>query len=141
MAIVILAGLFGHLIQNGFMLVGDNLTPKFTKLDPLKGIKRLVSLRALVELCKSIFKIIIIGGVRLTSFCAAKWTRFRPWWDIHSIMGFIGRVSLKLGYYICLVLIVLAALDYLFQHWKHERDLRMSKQEIKDEYKQREGDP
>ena len=58
-----------------------------------------------------------------------------------DILAFIGQVSLKLGFYTCMVLIVLAGIDFLFQRWQHERDLRMTKQEVKDEYKQREGDP
>jgi flagellar biosynthetic protein FlhB len=61
--------------------------------------------------------------------------------DIQMTMSFLGRVALKIGFITCLVLIVLAALDFFFQQWKHERDLRMTKQEVKDELKQREGDP
>ena len=61
--------------------------------------------------------------------------------NVPDILGFMGHVSLKIGFYTCLILIVLAGLDYIFQRWQHERDLRMSKQEVKDEHKQREGDP
>jgi flagellar biosynthetic protein FlhB len=139
---VALAGIIGNMAQVGFLLTGEAMSPKLSKLNPLEGIKRLFSTTSLSELIKSIFKVVIIGSIgyailrgemdQIPALVAV---------DVHSIMDFVGRVSLKLGYYICLVLIVLAALDYVFQHWKHERDLRMSKQEIKDEYKQREGDP
>jgi len=139
---VALAGILGNIAQVGFLLTGEAMSPKFSKLNPLDGIKRLFSVTSLTELIKSIFKVIIIGSIgynilrgemdQIPALVGA---------DIRSILGFVGRVALKLGYYVCLVLIVLAALDFVFQRWKHERDLRMSKQEIKDEHKQREGDP
>jgi len=61
--------------------------------------------------------------------------------DTSQIMTLTGTVSLRLGYYICLALIVMAGIDYLYQRWQHERDLKMTKQEVKDEHKQQEGDP
>jgi flagellar biosynthetic protein FlhB len=139
---VALAGIIGNIAQVGFLLSGEAMSPKFSKLNPLEGIKRLFSVTSLTELIKSIFKVIIIGSIgynilrgEMDQIPALVGV------DIRSILSFVGRVALKLGYYVCLVLIVLAALDFVFQRWKHERDLRMSKQEIKDEYKQREGDP
>jgi flagellar biosynthetic protein FlhB len=139
---VALAGVIGNIAQVGFMLSTEAMSPKLSKLNPLEGLKRLFSATSLTELIKSIFKVVIIGSIgynilrgemdQIPALVA---------YDIHSIMGFVGRVALKLGYYTCLVLIALAALDYVFQRWKHERDLRMTKQEIRDEYKQREGDP
>ncbi|MFZ1984873.1 MAG: flagellar biosynthesis protein FlhB [Desulfatitalea sp.] len=141
-AAVALAGIIGNVAQVGFMLSSEAITPKLSKLNPLEGLKRLFSISAWTELVKSIFKVMIIGGVaystlrgemdQIPSLVA---------FDIGSIMDFIGRVALKMGFYTCLILVILAALDYLFQRWKHERDLRMTKQEVKDEYKQREGDP
>ncbi len=139
---VALAGIIGNVAQVGFLLTGESMSPKLSKLNPIEGLKRLASPTSLTELIKSIFKMIIIGSVgynvlrgemdQIPAMVA---------WQTNAIMGFVGRVALKIGYYTCLVLIVLAALDYVFQRWKHERDLRMSKQEIKDEHKQREGDP
>jgi flagellar biosynthetic protein FlhB len=142
MALVIIAGLGGNFLQNGFLVVEDFLTPKLSKLNPAKGIKRLVSVRSLAELVKSLFKVIIIGSIayfmlrseliHIPGLVAA---------PVMDILAFVGKVSLKLGFYTCMVLIVLAGIDLLFQRWQHERDLRMTKQEVKDEYKQREGDP
>ncbi|MBI5064045.1 MAG: flagellar biosynthesis protein FlhB, partial [Desulfatitalea sp.] len=139
---VALAGIIGNIAQVGFMLTGESMSPKFSKLNPIEGLKRLFSTTSLTELVKSIFKVVIIGSIGYNSLRGGmEQIPALVAFDTASIMGFMGRVALKLGYYTCLALIVLAALDYVFQHWKHERDLRMSKQEIKDEYKQREGDP
>jgi flagellar biosynthetic protein FlhB len=60
---------------------------------------------------------------------------------VAGILAFFGQVAFKVCVYTCLAMIVLAALDYIFQRWQHEKDLRMTKQEIKDEFKQTEGDP
>ena len=140
--LVAFVGIFSNVAQHGFLLTGEPLMPKLSKLDPLSGMKRLFSLRALVELLKSILKIAIIGTVayfmltdemdKIPALIAL---------NTGEILSFFGAVSLRLGFYTCLVLIVLAGLDYTFQRWQHERDLRMTKQEVKDEYKQREGDP
>jgi flagellar biosynthetic protein FlhB len=141
-AVVAVAGIFGNIAQVGFLLTGEPLTPNLKKLNPLKGMKRLISARGGVELVKSILKVIIIGGVaylmirgELTKIPALVTI------SVSSIMEFIGQVALKLGFYTCLVLIILAAVDLVFQRWQHERDLRMTKQEVKDEFRQREGDP
>jgi flagellar biosynthesis protein FlhB len=140
--VVIMAGVAGNVIQSGFMLTGEPMVPKLSKLNPLSGLKRLFSLRALVELLKSLIKVTIVGTTayrmlkgemdQIPALIAL---------STSEIVAFIGSVALKLGFYTCLVLLVLAGLDFLFQNWRHERDLRMSKQEVKDEYKQREGDP
>jgi flagellar biosynthesis protein FlhB len=137
-----LAGIFSNVSQNGFMLSGEPLTPNFNKLNPINGIKRLFSLRSFVESAKAVVKVVVIG------FMA--YSMLRKDMDqipglvslsITDILAFMGHSALKLGYYTCLVLILLAAIDLFFQRWQHERDLRMTKQEVKDEYRQREGDP
>jgi flagellar biosynthetic protein FlhB len=140
--VVAIAGILGNIAQVGFLLTGEPLTPDLKKLNPAKGIKRVISARGGVELVKSILKVIIIGGVaylmirgelnKIPALVAI---------SVSSIIDFMGQVALKLGFYTCLVLIILAAIDLAFQRWQHERDLRMTKQEVKDEFRQREGDP
>ena len=141
-AVVSAAGIFGNVAQFGLLLSGEALTPKLSKLNPLKGLKRLVSVRAGVELAKAILKVIIIGGV---SFVMIRGELVQipalVTVSVSSVLAFIGQAALKLGFYTCLVLVVLAAIDLVFQRWQHERDLRMTKQEVKDEFRQREGDP
>lgn len=142
MGIVAVVGVASNVAQFGFMLTGESITPKLSKLNPLNGFKRLFSLRSGIELVKSVFKVMIIGGMAYGTLkgeiqAIAALTEL----GIAGILDYMGTVSLKLGFYTCLILMVLAGLDYVFQRWQHERDLRMSKQEVKDEYKQREGDP
>lgn len=141
-AVVAIAGIFGNIAQFGFLLTGEPLIPKLNKLNPLQGIKRLISVRGGVELGKSILKVIIIGGVAYIMI-RGEMTKIPAivTISVSSIMDFMGQVGLKLGFYTCLVLIILAAIDLVFQRWQHERDLRMTKQEVKDEFRQREGDP
>lgn len=142
LAVIMVAGILANLMQTGFMLTGETLTPKLSKLNPLSGIKRLFSLRSTVEVVKAVLKIIIVGGMAYaTLFKEMGHIPALVELEISQIMAFIGQVALRLGYYTCLVLLVLAGIDYLFQVWQHERDLRMTKQEIKDEHRQYEGDP
>jgi len=141
-AIIIVAGIFANLVQTGFMLTGETLTPDLTKLNPISGAKRLFSMRSMAEVVKAVLKIIIVGGMAYaTLFKEMDNIPALVELEISQIMSFTGDVALRLGYYTCLVLVVLAGIDYLFQVWQLERDLRMTKQEIKDEHRNFEGDP
>jgi flagellar biosynthetic protein FlhB len=142
MGAVLVAGVGAHVAQFGFIFTGEPLAPKLNKLDPIAGMKRFLSMRSLVELLKALVKIVIIGGVAvlvLSHEIEDVPTLVKL--DITQIMAFVGRASFKICFYACLVLAILAALDYAFQRWKHEEDLKMTKQEVKDEARQREGDP
>jgi len=142
MSLVFIAGLGANLLQVGFMINSESLSPKLAKLDPVKGIKRMFSLKSLAEMVKSLVKILLVGGI---AFLMVKGeVGLIPslmQMDVPNILAFAGRATLKIWFFTCLVLIVLAAMDYAFQRWQHEKDLKMSKQEVKDEAKQREGDP
>ncbi|UCF86169.1 MAG: flagellar biosynthesis protein FlhB [Desulfobacteraceae bacterium] len=139
---VLIAGIAANLLQVGFLFTAKPLAPKLSKLNPFEGIKRLVSLKALAELFKSIIKLLCVASI---AFLMIKGELN----NIPSLMqmgvgdtlSFIARVSLKICFFTCLALVILAAMDYAFQRWQHEKGLRMSKQEVKDEFKQREGDP
>ncbi|MFO7738203.1 MAG: flagellar biosynthesis protein FlhB [Desulfatiglandaceae bacterium] len=142
MLAVAVAGIAANLFQVGFLFTLDPLTPKLSKLNPLSGIKRLLSLRSLAELAKSLLKVVFVGGVafmmvksELENIPSLMLT------DVSETLSFFAAVSFRIGFYTCLTLIVLAALDYAFQRWQYEKSLRMTKQEVKDELKQREGDP
>ena len=140
--LVAVAGIASNLLQVGFLFTAEPLTPKLSKLDPIKGIKRFFSLRSLAEVVKSVLKISVVGGV---AFLMVKGELISipalMQMGVAEILIFLGRVSFNICFYTCLVLIVMAALDYSFQRWQHEKSLKMTKQEVKDELKQREGDP
>ncbi len=142
MLAVLIAGIAANLIQVGFLFTPGPLTPKLTKLNPISGMKKFVSIRALEELVKSLIKLLVVGGVAfLMVRSQLDSIPSMIQMSVGGILSFIANVSFKICFYTCLVLIVLAASDYAFQRWQHEKDLRMTKQEVKDERKQSEGDP
>jgi flagellar biosynthesis protein FlhB len=139
---VVIAGFLSNYLQIGFIFSPEAVAPKFEKIDPLKGFQRLFSLRSLVELVKSILKMAVIAVIVWFTL-KDETENLIPLMD-DSLMGILvytGKVTFRIMITTCWVLIVLALLDYLYQRWEHEKGLRMSKQEVKDEYKQSEGDP
>jgi len=142
LAAVFVAGLAANLLQVGFHMTGEPLKPKLSKLNPLSGAKKLFSLRSLSELIKSILKIIIVGGTALIvvhTETADIPALLRM--SVGDILLFIGQASQKIALFTCLVLILVSLADYLYHRWQFEKDLKMSKHEIKEEHKQQEGDP
>ena len=140
--IVLLAGFVVNILQVGFLFSSEAITPKFSKIDPIQGFQRLFSLRSLVEFLKVILKMAIVGIVAyLTIKDEIKMILPLIDLNVNDILSFIGKVSFKILYTTCWVLVILAILDYAYQKWEHERSLKMSKQEIKEENRQTEGDP
>ena len=136
------AALAVSLSQVGFMINEQALTMKLERLDPIKGVKRIISKRSLVELVKGIFKILIVGAISYLTI-APEFQRITVLADagIGSIFQFIGYMVFRVGLNTALVLLILAFLDYIYQRWEHNQSIRMTKQEVKDEQKQTEGDP
>lgn len=116
--------------------------PKFGRLNPLQGIKRLFSLRGIVELLKSLVKIIVLGTIIWNLFKNEFW-KFPRMMDMDFVqsVALIGNMILDIAKTSALVMAFVAAADYFYQWWEYEKNLRMSKQELKEEYKQTEGDP
>ncbi len=142
MLTVLIAGIAANLFQVGFLFTGEPLTPKLSKIDPIKGMKKFFSLKSVVELVKSLIKILLIGAVTFLTVKgeAGNFTALMHM-EVGSILLFIGKVAFKISFYACLVLLVLAVLDYAYQRWEYEKDIKMTKQEVKEESKQRDGDP
>ncbi|MBW2166978.1 MAG: flagellar biosynthesis protein FlhB [Deltaproteobacteria bacterium] len=142
MLVVFVAGIAANIFQIGFLFTPKPLIPDLSKLDPVKGMKKFFSLKALAELVKSLFKIFSVGGIAFLMLKGELETiPSLIQMSIAEILSFIGRVSFNMCLYVCLFLIVLAILDYVYQRWQHEKDMKMTKQEVKDESKQTEGDP
>lgn len=118
------------------------LKPKFDKLNPAKGVKRLFSKEKIFELLKAIVKIALIGYIAYTTLMAELPTLFKLY-DLALINALqtIGNVAINLGIKISGFYLVLALADYAYQKWKFAEDMKMTKQEVKDEYKNSEGDP
>ena len=118
------------------------MKPKLSKLSPLKGFKRIFSANSLVELVKSIAKIGLISYVAYSYLSGRIDEIFLLYGlGITQAIGLIGEIVLNLGIRIAVIYMVIAFLDYMYQRWKHHEDLKMTKQEVKDEYKNAEGDP
>jgi len=139
---LLVAGVAGNILQIGFEIHAEPLAPKLSKLNPLAGLKRIVSMRGLVELVKSLVKVLFIGAIAwsvVSGYLADFPTLMRR--DIAGIWEFTHTAAYRILFYVCLATVVLAVLDYAYQRWQHEENLKMTKQEIRDERKQTEGDP
>jgi flagellar biosynthetic protein FlhB len=139
---VLIAGMAGNIGQIGLEFHGEPLRPKLKKLNPISGMKKFVSIKALVELVKSLFKVVVIGAIAY-GVIKTEIVKFPGLMqqEVGDILIFIGKLAFKVFFFVCLALIILAVLDYIYQRWQHEQDLKMTKQQVKDERKQQEGDP
>jgi len=128
--------------QVGFILTGKPLMPQFSRISPLSGLKRLFDLRAGVRLIMSLAKVVIIGAVA-ASVIIDDLPQILMLMELEVPQLFAAACSLvyALALKLALLLVLLAAFDYGYQRWQHEKDLRMSKQEVKEDMKRMEGDP
>lgn len=143
MSVVALAGIAASVLQNGGLVFSlDPLMPNFTKMNPLNGFGRFFSKAALGELFKSMLKIAIVGYVCYLVLMN-EWTKLPNLADqgVDSIVWFVSQVSVKLMFYVLLLMLALSAADFAFQRYTFSESLRMTKQEVKDEHKDTEGDP
>ncbi len=140
--IALLSALVINYLQVGFLFTTKPLKIKLNRINPIEGFKRLFSKRALVELLKSILKIVLIGYVSY-SFIRKNITQVISLTKLEPTVILKNFTSLAFSFSIRIIgaLAFLAFLDYLFQWREHEKNLMMTKQEIKEEYKQTEGDP
>jgi len=141
--VVTAVSILTNLLQNrGFLIALEAIKPKFSKLNPLKGLKQLFSIRSAVEVLKSILKLLVVGSavylvLRNEQDLFLPLVRHEP----SQIMYAVGQLALKVLLIVSVIMIVLGLADYAFQRWQHQRDLKMSKHEVKEEHKQVEGDP
>lgn len=131
-----------NMMQFKFKVSTKPLKPKFSKLNPLNGFKRMFSAEKLMELAKSIMKIVLIGYL-IYDTIKEDWVYLYKFYDmpLTQAIGLIGDVVLNLGLKISLFFMVIAFVDFAYQKHKFNKDIKMTKQEVKDEYKNAEGDP
>ena len=140
--VVLVIAVLGNYLQIGFLLTGDPLKMKLNKLNPIEGAKRIFSMRALVEFVKSSVKLIIVAfAVGSTLYNEKEQLLVLAHLPLEHIFVYTAKITVSLGIQIGLILVVLAIFDYMYQRFEYEKNLRMSKQEVKDEYKKTEGDP
>ncbi len=129
-------------IQTRFLVSKDAVKPKFSRINPFSGIKKLVSIRSMVELLKSLIKIIIVAAIIYNQLVKRIWDLPRLYeMGLIQSMAYVGSAVLSTVVAVGGVFVFISALDYFYQWWEYERNLKMSKQEVKQEYKQTEGDP
>lgn len=129
-------------VQVGWKPTGKPMQPKFNKLSPISGFKRIISVNSLVELIKSVAKIGLIIYI-CYNYLKDKWHLLYYLYDMTLLqaLSLAAETVTDLGIRIAIVYMVIAFADYVYQKVKFSRDMRMTKQEIKEEYKQSEGDP
>ena len=140
-----IAGLLGaasSLAQVGFLQVEDAISLNPEKINPIQGFQRIFSLRAIVEGLKSMLKMAAVGLV-LYFLLKGEVTKvpYLITFSIEQLVHYIGGVVVKLLGGVGAVMFVIAAADYFYQRWDLEKKMMMTKQEVKEENKQREGDP
>ncbi len=140
--IALIVGVASSVVQVGFLNVEEALTPKLEKINPLEGFKRLFSLRSVVEAVKAILKLIFICAVaalvvKSEIIKVPSLIQF----SAEQLISYMGLITVKLMAGIGMAMVVLAGADYFFQRWDLNKKMMMTKQEVKEEHKQREGDP
>lgn len=128
--------------QTKMLFAPEALKPKFDKLNPVNGIKKMFALKNFVELIKNLIKITILAAI-LYNFLGKRLVPIAKTinMDIGSSAAYTLKTIVNLVYTIGLAFVAISALDIMYQWWDYERQLKMSKEEIKEEFKQQEGDP
>ncbi|MCM3386767.1 flagellar biosynthesis protein FlhB [Ureibacillus chungkukjangi] len=142
MAVAVVAGVAANFMQFGFLFTMEPMKLDLKKMDPIKGIKKIISVRAIVNLIKSLLKISFIGTVTVVII----WMNLEevlslsfqsPWDTLTTVAKLTGIMGIAAS----LTLVVISLIDYIYEKYEYEKQLKMSKQDIKDEYKNAEGDP
>ncbi len=140
--VILVIGIAANLVQIGFLFTLQPLTPRLDKLDLISGMKRLFSVRSIVEMIKDVAKLLIVGIIAYVTI-KGEFDKFICLWDASPavIFSFILNVSFKIVFRVVIALLFISLLDYLYQRYEYEKKLKMTKQEVKEEHKQMDGDP
>lgn len=142
LVLLVLAAIAAGLVQNGLIISAEQMKPKLEKISLGKGIKRLFSMKSVAEFTKGIAKITIVGAVGV----AIIWPAFSgfeklPSMELMSWVGVLHALVIRLMIGVLAIVSIVVVLDYLFQKMQHLKQMKMSRQDIKDDMKQSEGDP
>lgn len=138
----LVAGVIIEIYQVKWRPTSKPLKPKLSKMNPINGFKKFFSMNALIELLKAVLKIGLIIWVAYSTL-KNEWSDLFILYDmpIEQAIALMGDIVINLGIKISLVYLIIALADWFYQKWKFKEDMKMTKQEVKDEYKQAEGDP
>jgi flagellar biosynthetic protein FlhB len=139
---VLIIGLVINYIQVGFIFTTETLKLDLNKINPLNGLKQLFSMKMLVELTKTIIKLILIGFYAYYEIKnKLNESLNTPFFSIENDFILMLNLCFSVVIKITVALLIVAMIDYMYQKWEFEKSLKMTKQEVKDEFKQTEGDP
>ncbi len=142
LAIAVVVAFVTDLVQVKWKVTTKPLMPKFNKLNPISGFKRIFSTRTIVELLKSIAIITVITALTYMELKGKVSYLFLLYqMSLFETLGLIGTIIINLGIKISAVLLIIGFADLIYQKHKFKEDMKMTKQEVKDEYKNAEGDP
>ena len=142
MLAIMLAAIFSNVIQIGFLFRFDPMTPNFDRMNPVSNIQNMFSWKMVAELVKSFLKIFIVAYVPYSTI-KEEFPKFigfiksNPVYSFGTLLDICYAMAIK----IILIFLVLAIADWFFQKWRYDESLKMSKEDIKEEHKQQEGDP
>lgn len=140
--IALIIGVIANIVQVGFLFTTKPLVPDLKKLNPLPGLKRLFSPKALVDLFKSVAKITIVGYIAYSIVRDRYYDIIQTIdMDLWQVMSVFGSISYEVGIKVGTALLIIALFDYVYQRYAFEKSIKMTKQEIKEESKLSEGDP
>lgn len=142
LAATVAAAIASGVLQNGFMFTTEPMMPKLERLSPLAGIKRIFSMRSVVEFIKNLLKISIVAGVAFIAVYPEMPHLHRlPGSGTEGVLLFLAELAARMTMGIAIAMFFITLFDIFYQRYQHTKSLRMTKQELKDEYKQSEGDP
>lgn len=140
--VLVIAAFVGGLLQHGWLVSWEAVMPKFSKVSPIQGFKRLFSMRSIVEAIKSVFKMGLVGiVVWLALVDSFDEVLILAATSIPKFTQFMSDEFFTVWWRVTLIFVMIAVLDYAYQRYEFMKNLRMTKQEVKDEHKQTEGDP
>ena len=142
MAVVLVTALLSNYAQVGFLFTTEKIAPKFEKIDPIQGLKKIFSMQTLANSIKSIAKLCIVGIISYLEV-AKNLDKIIPLMDQepYAILVFYAKISFWIFLKAAVIIALLAAIDYAFQRWQFMKKMKMTKQEVKEEAKMTEGDP
>lgn len=142
MAVSMVAGVTGNYVQIGALFTTETLKMKLDRLNPIQGAKRIFSRRALVEFLKSLLKFVVVAAVVVLVLRYHLEDLFQlSRVPVEAMAAKTGTMLVQMGLFVALTLVALSVPDYMYQRYDHEKNIRMSKQDIKDELKKTEGAP
>lgn len=139
---IMISGIMGNLLQFGFLFTTKPITPNFSKINPLKGLKNLFSLKKLIDALKIILKVGTVFGIAFVFLL--KFMQELPRVELYTIylqLSWLRDKAIILAAVVIIAFLIIGFLDVLLVRYQYFKNLRMSKQEVKDEFKQSEGDP